>query len=149
MRVNFTAKYAATSLYLRINRFETGANSPANTKISLFTSGIQSFSLMKDELFSASRREYCLRKINEEFQLVNNKPTIKHGGGSVTVWGCFSYHCTGNLVFINDIFTGDKYVNILENNLFISATKFGLQDQYVLRQDNDPKHRSSVAKSYF
>ena len=77
----------------------------------------------KFEMFNTSRREYCRRKINQEFNLVNLKPTVKHGGGSVFVWGCFSYHGIGNLVFIDSHLTGEKYVDILDNNLSPSARK--------------------------
>ena len=100
-------------------------------------------------MFNTSRQDYCWRKINQEFNMVNLKPTVKHGGGSVFVWGCFSYHGIGNLVFIDSHLTGEKYVNILDNNLLPSARKFGLASSFVFQQDNDPKHTSRVAKAYF
>ena len=44
---------------------------------------------------------------------------------------------------------GDLYVNIPRDNLFDSAAKFEISDQFVSQHDNDPKHTSSVASKYF
>ncbi len=64
------------------------------------------------------------------------------------VWGCFSYHGVGLLVFIDGIMDPVKYVNILSNNLEDSARLMGLEN-YTFQQDNDPKHTSRLAKNYF
>lgn len=77
------------------------------------------------------------------------KATIKHGGGNVLVWGCFSYNGVGNLVQIEEKLTGAGYVNILRNNLMPSVNRLGLLDHFVFQQDNDPKHTSRVGKAYF
>ena len=41
------------------------------------------------------------------------KSKVKHGGGSIQVWGCFSYNGVGDLYRSNDIFTKEKYHSIL------------------------------------
>ena len=64
------------------------------------------------------------------------------------VWGCFSYHGVGKLVFIDGKMDAAKYVDILSNNLEESAIMMGL-GSYTFQQDNDPKHTSKLAKSYF
>ncbi|KAF9761922.1 Transposable element Tc1 transposase [Nosema granulosis] len=40
------------------------------------------------------------RKPETGLALKNLSPTIKHGSGSIMVWGCFSYKGVGKLVFI-------------------------------------------------
>ena len=48
-------------------------------------------------------------------------PTIKHGGGSVMVWGCFSSAGVGDLVKIEGIMKKEQYKTILENNAIPSG----------------------------
>ena len=44
--------------------------------------------------------------------------TMKHGGGSIMMWGCVSSAGTGKLVRIEEMSDGAKYREILEGNLF-------------------------------
>src|SRR5699024_9431199 len=69
-------------------------------------------------------------------------------GGSVMVWACFSYQGMNILVFIDRTMDITKYVNILANNLGRSVSDMSLSE-FIFQQDNDPKHTSSFAKSFF
>ena len=42
---------------------------------------------------------------------------MKYGGGSITLWGCFSAAGTGTLVRIKGTMNGAKYRQNLEENL--------------------------------
>ena len=44
-------------------------------------------------------------------------PKMKHGGGSIMLWGCFSVAGTGRLVRIEAKMKGAKYREILDENL--------------------------------
>ncbi|GBM62500.1 hypothetical protein AVEN_145985-1 [Araneus ventricosus] len=56
------------------------------------------------------------------------------------VWGCSAASGMGNLVFSENNMDQYKYLNILKENLKVSAQKLGIQNIFKLYQDNDPKH---------
>jgi len=58
---------------------------------------------------------------NNEYHPKNTIPTVKHGGGSIILWGCFSAHGTGRQHCIKERMTGAIYSEILGNNLLPSV----------------------------
>ena len=48
-------------------------------------------------------------------------PMVKHGGGGIMLWGCFSVAGTGRLVRIEGKMNKAKYREILDENLLQSA----------------------------
>jgi len=103
----------------------------------------------KFNIFGSDGEGKVWRKPCEELKLKNVKPTVKHGGGSVLVWGCMSARGVGKLVFIDGIMNAEGYLKILKENLHSSATKMGLErDKFIFQQDNDPKHTAWKVKSW-
>ena len=88
------------------------------------------------------------RKPNTASDLKVLKPTVKHGGGGVMVWGCMGYKGTGNLTFIDGIMDKYKYINILRENLRVSAEKLDVENSYWFQQDNDPKHTALIVRQW-
>ncbi|GBM91035.1 Transposable element Tc1 transposase [Araneus ventricosus] len=80
------------------------------------------------------------RRKNEEHNPKNLVGTIKYGGGGVLVWGCRSASGLGNLIFIDGLMNQALYLNILRDNLKLSAQNLGIGNNFVFYQDNDPKH---------
>jgi transposase len=103
----------------------------------------------KIELFGHNDVQRVWRKKGEAFVPKNTVPTVKHGGGSIMLWGCFAANGTGELVRIDGIMDKEKYVSILEANLKKSARLLGLGRHFWFQQDNDPKHTSALAKKWF
>ncbi|KAF7641127.1 hypothetical protein LDENG_00292770 [Lucifuga dentata] len=60
---------------------------------------------------------YIWRKTNAAFQKKNIIPTIKHGGGSVMVWGCFAASGPGRLAVIDGTMNSALYQKILKENV--------------------------------
>ena len=72
-------------------------------------------------------------------------PTVKHGGGSIMLWGCFSAARTSRLVRIEGKMTGAKYREILDKNLLQSTQDLG---RFTFQQDNDPKHTAKTMQEW-
>ena len=51
-------------------------------------------------LFGLNTKRNVWRKPGTAHHLANTTPTVKHGGGSIMMWGCFSAAETGRLVLI-------------------------------------------------
>ncbi|GFV63627.1 transposable element Tcb2 transposase [Trichonephila clavipes] len=100
----------------------------------------------KFNICGSDGRRTVWRKSNTTLDPKNLRPTVKHGGGSVMVWGCMASNEVGNLVFIDSIMDHKLYIDILNNNLKESAKKLGLDGNFNLQQDNDPKHTARNVK---
>ncbi len=59
---------------------------------------------------------YIWRKTNTGFHKKNIIPTVKHGGGSVMVWGCFAASEPGRLAIIDGTMNSALYQKILKEN---------------------------------
>ncbi|XP_051784574.1 mediator of RNA polymerase II transcription subunit 21 isoform X1 [Erpetoichthys calabaricus] len=92
----------------------------------------------KIELFGLNARRDVWRKPDTAHHQASTIPTVKHGGGSIMLWGCFSAAGTGRLVRIKGKMTAAMYRDILNENLLQSAVDLGLGRQFIFQQDNDP-----------
>ena len=102
----------------------------------------------KFNLFGSDRKIMVWRSCDEEFNPICTVPTVKHGGGSVTVWGCFARNGPGRLYVLDRIMDRFYYREILEQNLLPSIKKLDSQNKYVFMRDNDPKYTSGLIKDW-
>ena len=103
----------------------------------------------KMELFGHRDVAFVWRKKCEAYNPKNTVPTIKHGGGSIMLWGCFSASGPGNLVKVDGIMKKEQYIKILEENIKQSTEKLHLGEHWTYQQDNDPKHTAKSVKKWF
>ena len=80
---------------------------------------------------------------------MNCVPTIKHGGGSLMIWGCMSSKSVGKLIFIEGTMDRFCYKRILSENLEDSRVQLDLLPDFIFQQDNDPKHKSKYEQDFF
>lgn len=102
----------------------------------------------KYNIFESDGRSLVWRKSNTELELKNIKPTVKHGGGSVMVWGSMAASGVGNLVFIDGTMDKNLYLKILKENVKNSAEKLNIGKGFYFQQDNDPKHTAHVVREW-
>ena len=75
-------------------------------------------------------------------------PTVKHCGGSIMPWGCFSAAGTGRLVRSEGKMNRAKYREILDENLLQSAQDLRLGRRFTFKQGNDPKHTAKTTQEW-
>ncbi|KAG2456860.1 TCB1 transposase, partial [Polypterus senegalus] len=102
----------------------------------------------KIELFGVNARRHVWRKPGTAHYKANTIPTVKHGGGSIMLWGCFSAAGTGRLIRIKGKMTAAMYRDILAENLLHSALDLRLRRRLIFQQDNDPKHTAKISKEW-
>ena len=100
MKAGLRGRVAAKKLLLRkANKVERlqWARKHANWTISQWKTVVWSGE-SKFELFGNRRRIFVRRHQNEQYIPQCIMPTVKHGRGSIMVWGCFAGHKIGDLI---------------------------------------------------
>ena len=93
-------------------------------------------------LFGINLTRRVWRK-NAEYNPKNTIPTVKHGGGNLMLWGCFSAKGTGR---IEGRMNGVMYWEIWGDNLLPSVRALKMGRGWVFQHDNDPKHTAKATK---
>ena len=101
----------------------------------------------KFEVFGSKRRTYVRRRKGEKMLPQCIKPTVKHGGGNVMVWGCFGAGKVGSLHRVEGILNQHGYHSILQRKAIPSGKRL-IGEGFVFQQDNDPKHTSRLCRDY-
>ncbi|CAJ0950757.1 unnamed protein product [Ranitomeya imitator] len=102
----------------------------------------------KVELFDRNKTRRVWRRQNAELHPKNTIPTVKHVGGNIMLWGCFSAKGPGQLIRIHERMNGAMYLEILSANLLPSARALKMKHGWVFKHDNDPKHTARVTKEW-
>ena len=76
--------------------------------------------------------------------------SLKFGGGSLMMWGCMTWEGPGYACRIDGKMDADLYCQILEDELQGTLEFYNKSpDNVIFQQDNDPKHTSKKARSWF
>ncbi|KAK3551091.1 hypothetical protein QTP70_012177 [Hemibagrus guttatus] len=102
----------------------------------------------KIELFDKHSTCRVWRRKNAELHPKNTIPTVKHGGGNIMLWGCFSAKGPGRLIRVKERMNGAMYREILSKNLLPSARALKMKRGWVFQHDHDPKHTARAMKEW-
>lgn len=101
----------------------------------------------KINMVNSDGKRYVRRPINHAFDYKYTRSIVKHGGGNIKVWGCFSGCGVGPVRKIEGIMDQFQYKNILEETM-IPYTDDHLPVTWIFQHDNDPKHTARSVKSF-
>ena len=83
-----------------------------------------------------------------ERHLINTTPIVKHGGGSIILWGCVSATGAGRLVRIEEELDAEKYRTFLSENLLQSAPNLRFGRRSTFQQDNNLKYAAKKTQEW-
>lgn len=101
----------------------------------------------KFELFGTHRRTFVRRLPNERFVKQCLTATVKHGGGSVMVWGGICTNGVTPLKKIEGIMDKKMYHSILVHRAIPQGKRL-IGKGFIFQEDNDPKHASNLCRNY-
>uniref|UniRef100_Q7M3L8 Orf within vasotocin gene (Tes1 element) n=1 Tax=Eptatretus stoutii TaxID=7765 RepID=Q7M3L8_EPTST len=99
----------------------------------------------KFEIFVSSRRVF-VRCVGKRIVPHCVTPTVKHGGGSLMIWGSFAGSRVGDLHRVTGTLNRKGYHSILQRHAIPSGLRLVGQG-FILQQDNDPKHTSRLCQN--
>lgn len=102
----------------------------------------------KFNIFGSDGIRWVHRPEGKRFNPKYTRATVKHGGGSCMVWGCFSAYGTGPLHIIEGTMDRFVYLDILKN-VMLPFAEDNLPLAWIFQQDNDPKHKSKIIQEWF
>jgi len=104
----------------------------------------------KFQLFGSDGRQWYWKKTNESLSTRHIRPTVKHGGGNIMVWGCFTSGGIGYLCRIDGGLDGELYRKILNDEFIATLNWYNMdKEQVIFQHDNDPKHTANLTKQWF
>ena len=102
---------------------------------------------LKFEVFGSHRRTFVRRRTSEKRLEECLTPSVKHGAGNVMVCGCFGAVKVGDLYKVKGVLNKEGYHSILQRHAIPYGQRL-IGANFLLQQDDDPKHTSKLCKNY-
>ncbi|EUC61983.1 transposable element Tcb2 transposase, partial [Rhizoctonia solani AG-3 Rhs1AP] len=103
----------------------------------------------KFKIFGGDGPLRCWRRPGLALDPRYTRKTVKHGGGSIMVWGCITADGVGRLHRIDGRLTAVRYTQILENELLGTMREHSLfPRRTIFQHDNDPKHTAIHTRNW-
>jgi DDE superfamily endonuclease/Transposase len=99
--------------------------------------------------FNSDGRSWCwVRDVRERDPRTVNQ-TVKHGGGSIMIWGSMTARGVGFMCKIEGRMKKEDYLEILQDELKNTFEYYDLDPAtHIFQQDNDSKHSSKLVKNW-
>ena len=99
-------------------------------------------------LFPTSGRVYVWRQPKEAFNRDCLLPTVKHGGGSVMIWGAISWKSTGPMISLHGRINSRDYLGILGDQVHPMVQALFPEGDAIFQDDNAPIHTARIVKEW-
>jgi transposase len=101
----------------------------------------------KINLLGSDGRSYCWRAPGGPTLAHHFQPTLKHGSGSIFLWGCMTAKGVGFMAKIDGGLDAHMYTQILAGEMLQTLEWYGMErDEITFQHDNDPKHTAIRTK---
>ncbi|EUC62926.1 transposable element Tcb2 transposase, partial [Rhizoctonia solani AG-3 Rhs1AP] len=103
----------------------------------------------KFNIFGSDGPLRCWRRPGLALDPRYTRKTVKHGGGSIMVWGCITAQGVGRLHRIDGRLTAVRYTEILQEELPGTLREHSIPPRRAIFQhDNDPKHTAKHTREW-
>jgi hypothetical protein len=101
-------------------------------------------------IYHSIRGQRVWRRVGEELKEGYYEPTVKHGGGSLMVWGCLTSSGVGWSCALPEGIDSETYIEILEGEMLLTRDHYfpGRKD-VVFQQDGAGVHTAKVVNGWF
>ena len=99
-------------------------------------------------LFPTTGRVYVWRQPKEAFYPDCLLPTVKHGGGSVMIWGAISWKSAGPMITLHGRINSRDYLGILGNQVHPMVRELFPEGNAIFQDDNAPIHTARIVKDW-
>lgn len=99
--------------------------------------------------FGSDGCSWCWIRDGQSKQPQHIEQTVKHGGGSVMIWGCLTAYGPGFMCKINGIMDQHVYKQILEDYLLQTIKWYKMDpERIIFQQDCDSKHKARSTQEW-
>ena len=100
--------------------------------------------------FNADGRTWCWIEDKENIHVRVVNQIVKHGGGSIILWGCSTCKGLGSLHNIQGHLNARGYIAILQQDLCSTLLVFGFNlEEIIFQQDNVVVHTIKIVREWF